>query len=356
MQIHQMVASLTYGDAISNEALHIQSVLRSRGYESEIFAESADSSMAGRAKRLPEYQEVTGPTNVLIVHFSIGSSLAAFTDGIEDKILLIYHNITPPEWFAPYAPRVARQCHRGREELAELGGRARLVVGVSEYNRSELREMGFDKAEVLPLLGSNGRLTEPPQPTVLKLFDDVKTNFLFVGRVIPNKRFEDLLKVFATYQKHVERGCRLLLVGDWLPIERYHLALSEMIHELHLRDVVFAGHVSTGELVAYYEVADVFLCMSEHEGFCAPLLEAFHFEVPVIAYEAGAVSETLGGAGILVHEKKYEEIAELAYLVTHDDEFRGRIIDGQNRVLEDYASGNHDELLLRYVKQVSEDE
>jgi glycosyltransferase involved in cell wall biosynthesis len=349
-----MVASLTYGDAISNEALHIQSILRNRGYASEIFAESADSAMAGHAKRLRDYEEVSDPSNVLIVHFSIGSSLSTFTQKLKDKILLIYHNITPPEWFAPYAPRVAKQCHRGREELFEFAERADLILGVSNYNRNELREMGFENAEVLPLLSSYEPLTDPPHPPVLKMFDDDKTNFLFVGRVTPNKRFEDLLKVFATYQKHIERRCRLLLVGDWLPIENYHLALVQMFHKLQLRDVVFTGHVSTAELVAYYEVADLFLCMSEHEGFCAPLLEAFHLEIPVIAYDAGAVSETLGGGGILVHQKNYEEIAELAYMVTHDDGFREAIIKGQNRVLEDYASRDHEELLMRYVKQVAE--
>jgi glycosyltransferase involved in cell wall biosynthesis len=329
MQVNQMVASLSFGDAIGNAALSIQSMLRDHGYVSAIFAQSTDSAMAGRAKRLSDYWEVTAPGNVLIIHFSIGSSISALVQQLKDKIILIYHNITPPEWFHVYAPRVAGQCYRGRDELAHFARHADLALGVSEYNRRELEGMGFEETCVLPLPGSFERLSESPNPVVLRLFDDERTNFLFVGRVMPNKRFEDLIKVFAVYQKLVDSKCRLLLAGDCRVFEKYYLSLTRLVDRLHVENVVFTDHVSTSELVAYYLLADVFLCMSEHEGFCAPLLEAFFFELPVIAYDAGAVRETLGGGGILVHAKKYDEIAEMVYGVTHDSDFRDRILTGQ---------------------------
>jgi glycosyltransferase involved in cell wall biosynthesis len=356
MQINQFVASLSYGDAVGNAALRIQSILRDRGYVSEIFAESTDSAMAGRAKRLRDYGEFADPRNVLIVHFSIGSSLTSFVRRLQEKILLVYHNITPPEWFHGFAPRVAAQCYRGRQELVQFADRVGLVLGVSEYNRSELEAMGFDKTGVLPLLGSYERLSVPPNPMALQLYDDEKTNVLFVGRVMPNKRFEDLLKIFAIYQKQIDRECRLLLVGDCRVFEKYTLSLTRLVDRMKLKNVVFADHVSTNELVAYYQSADIFLCMSEHEGFCAPLLEAFRFDVPVMAYDAGAVSETLAGAGVLIHEKKYEEIAALVHEVNHDDDLRESILAGQRRVLEAFDARDYGEMLMHYVKQVAEDQ
>jgi glycosyltransferase involved in cell wall biosynthesis len=354
MQVNQFVASLSFGDAIGNAALCIQSLLRGQGYVSEIFAESTDSTMAGSAKRLRDYIDIADPRNVLIIHFSIGSSLTTFVRRLQDKILLIYHNITPPEWFHTCAPRVAEQCYRGRHELAQLADRVSLVLGVSEYNRRELEVMGFEKTGVLPLLGSYERLSVPPNPIVQQLFDDGKTNFLFVGRVMPNKRFEDLLKVFAIYQKQIDRECRLLLVGDCRVFEKYTLSLTRLVDRLKLKNVVFTDHVNTDELVAYYQLADVFLCMSEHEGFCAPLLEAFRFETPVIAYDAGAVSETLDGGGILVHEKRYEEIAELVHKVTHDAHLKESILAGQRRALEVFDARDYGEMLMHYVKQAAE--
>jgi glycosyltransferase involved in cell wall biosynthesis len=230
-----------------------------------------------------------------------------------------------------------------------------LVLGVSEYNRGELEAMGFDNTGVLPLLGSYERLSVPPNPIVLELFDDEKTNVLFVGRVMPNKCFEDLLKVFAVYQKQIDRECCLLLVGDCRVFEKYTLSLTRLADRLELKNVVFTDHVKTDELVAYYQSADVFLCMSEHEGYCAPLLEAFRFDVPVVAYDAGAVSETLAGAGILVHEKKHEEIAELVHEVTHDAHLGESILTGQRRVLEAFDARDYGEMLVHYVKQVAED-
>ena len=348
-----MVASLSFGDAIGNAALSIQSMLRDLGYVSEIFAESTDSAMAGRAKSLRDYGRVTAPENVLIIHFSIGSSISTLAAELKDKIILIYHNITPPEWFEVYAPRVARQCLEGRDELAQFARRADLVLGVSEYNRRELENMGCRSTGVLPLPGSLERLSDSPNPAVLRLFDDENTNFLFVGRVMPNKRFDDLLKVFAVYQKQIDHKCRLLLAGDCRVFEKYTLSLIQLVDRLQLDNVVFTDHVSTSELVAYYLSADVFLCMSEHEGFCAPLLEAFFFELPVIAYDAGAVGETMAEAGILVHAKKYDEIAELMYLAANDSDLRERIITGQKRALEAFVARDTSGMLIQYIAQVA---
>jgi glycosyltransferase involved in cell wall biosynthesis len=192
----------------------------------------------------------------------------------------------------------------------------------------------------------------PPNPVILHMFDDDKTNFLFVGRVLPNKRFEDLIKVFCIYQRYIDPDSRLLLVGESHGFERYFDALMRLVDDLALEDVVFTGHVDTDDLVAYYMVADVFLSMSEHEGFCAPLLEAFRSGLPVMAFDAGAVAETLGGAGVLVREKRFEEIAEMAHLLVHDENLRRQVVQRQFEALDGMESRDEESMLMGFVKQV----
>jgi glycosyltransferase involved in cell wall biosynthesis len=183
------------------------------------------------------------------------------------------------------------------------------------------------------------------------MFDDEKTNFLFVGRVIPNKCFHDLIKVFAFYQKYIDRNSRLLLVGEWVGFEKYYQALVRMVDELGLVDVVFTGHVEDNELCSYYRVADLFICLSEHEGYCVPLIEAFHFGVPVMAFDAGAVPETLHDAGILIREKRIDEIAHMAHTIVSNPEMSESIINGQDRVLQEQSSRDDSALLLNFVEQ-----
>jgi glycosyltransferase involved in cell wall biosynthesis len=348
-----MVASLSYGDAISNEALRIQQILRSRGYQSEIFAESVHSAMRGKAHQLWDYEKVSRPENILILHFSIGAGVSSFAYRLPDRIMLIYHNITPARWFAPYQPKLARLCYQGRRELAAFTDHTELALGVSEFNRAELDAMGFHPTGVLPLLLDRDQLAMSPSPTVVEMFDDDKTNFLFVGRVIPNKRFEDLIKVFYVYQKFIEPKSRLLLVGEYRGFERYFDALQRLVDDLELEDVVFTGHVDADDLVGYYDVADVLLSLSEHEGFCAPLIEAFRFGIPVMAFDAGAVPDTLGGAGVLVREKDFEEIAEMAHQLVRDAELRERVVESQYRVLDALDARDEEGLLVGFVEQVN---
>ena len=353
MQVHQLVASLSFGDAISNEALRIRQILQDRGYESEIFAESVHSAMRGKAHSLWDYERVSSPDNVVIFHFSIGAGVSSFAHRLPDRLMLIYHNITPARWFAPYQPRLARLCYQGRRELALFVERTELALGVSEFNRAELDAIGFHPTGVLPLLLDREQLTISPSPSVLEMFDDEKTNILFVGRVIPNKCFEDLLKVFYVYRKFIEPKSRLILVGEYRGFERYFDALLRLVDRLELPDVVFTGHVDTDDLAAYYRVADVLLSLSEHEGFCAPLVEAFRFGIPVVAFDAGAVPETLGGAGILVREKHLEEIAEMVYLLVHDPSLRARVVERQFRALDTVETRDEEELLIGFVGRVA---
>lgn len=290
--------------------------------------------MARRCRPLWEYREVSSPETVCLFHFAIGSGAGRFIRRAPDRLVTRYHNITPPEFFAGFLPHLARQCHQGRRELRAFAPRSELALGVSEFNRAELQAAGFRRTGVLPIpLDLDGFAAGARSASVGRLYADGRPNILFVGRIIPNKKIEDLLRVFAVYQRSIEPASRLLLVGDHWGYEPYLLRLQELARALLLEDVVFTGQVEDEELRAYYAASAAYVSMSEHEGFCVPLLEAMAFGLPVAAYDAGAVAETLGGAGVLLDDKRPEIVAELLHRLVTDDTLRRAVLTGQERRL-----------------------
>jgi glycosyltransferase involved in cell wall biosynthesis len=333
--VHQLMAALSYGDAVSGDALGLQAHLRAAGFDSDIFAEHAHPRMAARSRRLWEYARVSSPDTVCLFHFAIGSGAGRMIFHAPDRLVVRYHNITPPEFFARFLPHLARQCHQGRRELRAFAPRAALGLGVSDFNRRELAEAGYARTAVVPIpLDLEAFAAAPRAPLVERLFADGRTNVLFVGRIIPNKKIEDLLRVFAFYQRAFDPHSRLLLVGDHWGYEPYLLFLQAMGRELGAQEVVFTGQVEDDELRAYYASATAYVSLSEHEGFCVPLLEAMAFDVPVVAYDAGAVAETLGGAGLLVRDKSPDALAALLARVATDARLRAEVREAQRRRLQ----------------------
>ncbi|HEY7412163.1 MAG TPA: glycosyltransferase family 4 protein, partial [Vicinamibacteria bacterium] len=261
-------------------------------------------------------------------------------------------NITPGEWFLGFHPHLAGLCHHGRRELSAFAARTLLGLGDSEYNRRELEAAGYARTAVLPIVLDLERYRRPPSPLVARLYGDGTVNVLFVGRMIPNKRIEDLVRTFAVFQRAVEPRSRLLLVGDYRGHERYYDRLQEMVHALGVRDVVFAGHVDHDDLLGYYRAAHLFLCLSEHEGYCVPLVEAMLFGLPVIAYDAGAVKETLRGGGLLLAEKRPEVVAELMGRVLRDGAVRRAVLATQERAVEQVRAQDFGALLMDRLSPV----
>ncbi len=355
-RVHQLLAALSYGDAISNEALAIQGHLRAAGYASDIFAEKVHPRMAHLARPLWEYREESSLETVCLFHFSIGSAAGRLAYHLPDPLVAIYHNITPADFFLGFHPHLAGLCHHGRRELEAFAPRTALGLGDSEYNRRELEAAGFENTGVLPIVLDLARYDRPSSPVVTRLYDDDRTNVLFVGRIIPNKKIEDLVRTFAAYQRWVEPRSRLLLVGDTRGFERYFDRLQELVSELRVDEVVFTGQVDDDELYACYRQADVFLCLSEHEGFCVPVQEAMHFGVPVVAYDAGAVRETLHGGGLLLSEEDPLEVAELLGRVTRDETLRRAVLATQERAMDGIRSTDFGALLLERLRPVLEGE
>lgn len=330
--VHQLVAALSYGDAISNEALAIRDHLRRRGHASEIFAERTHPAMFHEARPLPEYAK-SAPGSICLFHFSIGSAASSLAFHRSEPLVCLYHNITPAEFFIGFHDHLAGLCHHGRRELHTFAARADLGLGDSEYNRVELEEAGFRKTGVLPIVLDWSRYDVTPSPvteTTLHPYDGV--TLLFVSRVVPNKRFEDLLSMFAVFQ-HDEPKSRLILAGDSLGHERYWRRLLERTQALRLRNVIFTGHVEQADLVSYYRAADAFVCLSGHEGFGVPLVEAMNFGVPVVALDRGAVRETLDGGGVVIDDPSPWFVSEIVRRVVRDGAFRAAVLHSQAQAL-----------------------
>lgn len=350
-QVHQVLATLGYGDAIGHEVLGIQRVLRAAGYDSDIFVETADRRLEHLTTDYREMVGTVSPDDVLIHHFSIGSRASRIAYALPGRMVLVYHNITPPEYFIGVHKDLVKLCFRGRRELTAYVGRSALAVGDSEYNRKELETLGFGATAVLPVVPDFSHLDVAPDAGIAAAFDDGWTNILFVGRVIPNKKFEDLIRAFHVYRTHDNPRSRLLLVGSYSGFETYLAMLAGLVARLGTPDVHFLGQVTNEELTALYDIADLFLCASEHEGFCVPIVESFHKQVPVLAYAATAVPATMDGGGVLYDTKDPFEVARLmAAVLTGDVE--DAIVAAQDAALGRLAAKDFGKTLLRFVGEV----
>ncbi len=354
MEIHQFATSLTYGDAISDEMLEIQKIFRDEGYKSEIFIKYYDPRLAKHVRDFKEYKKISSVQNMVIFHFSIGSPVSKMFFRIPDKKIMIYHNITPHDFFVDYHRILARECYKGRLEIKLFVEKVDLALGDSEFNRQELEKIGYPRTGVLPLLLNFSRFDQQGDPVTRGIFSNGKTKILYVGRLIPNKKYEDIIKTFYFYKKYFNPDSQLLLVGEYRGLESYYAALQDLIAMLDLSDVHFSGHVEFSELISFYRMADVYLSFSEHEGFGVPLLEAFYMSVPVLAFAAGAVEETMNKGGILFREKDFFKTAALLDEVTRDENLRNEVIDGQLKALEKYKKENISRILLHHIKRVSQ--
>ena len=352
-EVHQIVAALSPGDAVCNEALEFQRLLRARGYASEIYAGAIAPEMTGLGLPASDYSKRSSTLEApSIFHFAIGSPVAERVLARNEPLVLRYHNVTPYEFFLGFSGHLVGLTYHGARDLARFAPRTAVGLAVSEFNRRDLEAAAFARTEVLPLAMNMKALDERPDPVVTSRFRDGRKNVIFVGRVAPNKKIEDLIRVFCAYQRYVEPESRLFIVGDGRGFEHYSRRLAEMVSHLRIDEVVFTGAVTQSELNAYYLLADVFLGLSEHEGYGAPLIEAMHFGIPVIAFDAGAVRETLQGGSILLTKKEPEIAAELLGMVLGDAALRDAVLKTQAAALARIRSVDIGERLDQVLRLV----
>ncbi|HEY9597187.1 MAG TPA: glycosyltransferase, partial [Cyanophyceae cyanobacterium] len=329
-EIHQLLPNLAYGDAISNHALAIRDYLRRCGYKSEIFVRYVDERVAHEAIVF-QPKRINSDAG-LIYHHSIGSEVTEYAIAHPSSKCLIYHNITPAEFFLPYKPDFAKILETGRAELSKLAQHFSISVGDSAYNATELSASGFSEPGVLPIAIDPHKWDMPADATLMEQLQDGKTNLLFVGRIAPNKRQEHLVEAFSHYL-NMDREARLILVG-WGDIhDPYYGHLINAIEKFNLLEYVWLpGQINDAQLLAFYRTAHLFWSMSEHEGFCVPLIEAMWFDVPILGYKSSAVPETLGEAGLMFTSKNdLLKVAALAKIIVHDEVLRTKIISTQRR-------------------------
>ena len=330
MIVHQWLPAAHRGDAVGDNARALRDLFRRLGHESEIFALSVDDDLRDDIHAWSDPESRQGELTIL--HFAMPSPLTAAFAILPGTRVLCYHNVTPPEFFAPFDSGIARLTYLGRQELESLVGRVDLAVGVSEYNREELDDLGFAPTAVLPLIVDTDRLRHaPPVPAIERILQDGLTNILFVGRIAPNKKIEDHIRLAEQYKRYVDSYYRFIFVGRYDAVPRYHDTIRALIAEYRMlpERFWFTGPVPEAELAAYYRNAHAYVSLSEHEGFCVPLVEAMAMDVPVLAYGAAAVPETLGGAGVTFAPKDLEYAAELLGGLIYDLPFRDAIIAGQ---------------------------
>ena len=353
MKIHQWVPAAHRGDAIGDSARAVRDMLRRLGHESDIFALTIDENMRGEAVPFAHRDATHG--DVTIFHFALPSPMTEAFARLRGGKVLQYHNITPAAFFAPYDAGLFRLAALGRRELSTLARNVDLALGDSEFNRQELEALGFAHTGVMPIAVNTDRITAAPRrPALERILGDGLINILFVGRIVPNKRIEDHIRLAETYKRYVDAYYRFIFVGRYDSVPTYYAQIRALVNEYQMLPdrFWFTGPVPDEDLAAFYRWADAYVSLSEHEGFCVPLVEAMAADVPVLAYSAGAVPETLGGAGITFAPKDLEVAAELLASVVYDRGVRDHVIEGQRRRLQDFAPARIEAQLKRQLAAV----
>lgn len=355
--IHQFVATFEPG-AIGNELVEAQKVLREAGYESEIFTEFGHESYTGNWRHYTEYAKNASDDDVLVYHMAIGSNVADWLLDRPERIVLRHHNITPVDFYSPWPDANTYGMAWGREQLRRFAPRAALGLAASEFNRQELEALRYRKTAVAPVFFDFAQFDRTPviPANAGTHVESRGTSWLFVGWLAPHKCQHDLITAFSVYKKLYDPNAQLHIVGR-TALESYEKACRALAEELcHsgegqnlvndetlasgalldsgvrqndsevTESIHFHGRVTDAELGDFYRNSDVFVCMSEHEGVGLPLLESMHTGLPIVAFGAAAVPETVGDGGIVLPMKKPATVAAAAHRIITDRALREALV------------------------------
>lgn len=350
MKIIQVLPTLAFGDAVGNHTRALELLLRDMGYQTGIYAMNIDKRLGKDKAQYIKDLPALDKDDVILYHLSTGSELNKVIPKIKCRKVVNYHNVTPPQFFTGISEELEERCQKGIEQVRSLADTFDHCIADSSFNKSDLEEMGYRcPIDVVPILIDFEDYRRKPSRQVIEKYSDDVVNIVFVGRIAPNKKQEDVISAFYYYKKYFNQKTRLIFVGSGKGMQLYQDKLKNYVKKLGLEDdVVFTGHVKFNEILAYYRLADIFLCMSEHEGFCVPLVEAMQFQVPIVAYDSTAIGDTLGGSGILMKEKDPMMAAGLIDRIMTDVTLRSKIIEGQNRRLKDFSN----ERVMEQFRQV----
>lgn len=350
MRIDQILPSIGDFDAISTDAKIIRSLLREKGYDSDIYTNLG--VVKGDVYSYKEYLSRSSDCDIAIYHFSIGSDVPNLLSKSSAYKVIRYHNITPSKYFDPiHSWEPFYRCREGRCQIPLIRDLCNYYWATSEYNANELKMYGYDIGSVLPVLRNYEGLTKEPACNLKesRLKESERKNILFVGRVVPHKSQHDLLYYVSQYKKYIDRNIRLICVGSG---DSYYVKtmLKPLANELGLslrenpksiqdfdNDVLFVGGVDDQKLASFYRSADVFMCMSEHEGFCVPLVEAMFFKLPILAHSAAAIPGTAGYGAKFFDKNNPCQVLELMNQCLNSSSYRGEMIASSEKRAAEFS-------------------
>jgi glycosyltransferase involved in cell wall biosynthesis len=340
-RIDQVIPSLASRDAIGGHVVQLRDLLRSRGFESDIFYGNATPDRLDYGFPVSRLGDRSSTDRVLLYQLSIGSGVADIFRDRGERKFVNYHNITPADLLEAWIPAVGEEVRWGRAQLRDLAPITEFAIADSMYNERELQAAGYRSTTTVPLLLDLDGFAGSPDPTLAARLAGQRagggSELLFVGKVSPHKGQHDLVKALAAYRRLYDPQARLRLVGGAISDE-YRAAVERFADELGLIDAVeIAGSVTHEELIAYYAAADVFVCLSNHEGFCVPLLEAMYHRVPIVAYTNTAVPETVATAGLVLPDKQPARVAAAIHRVVTDQNLRAALARAASERVASFA-------------------
>jgi len=349
--VHQFSLCMSSGDGISNSVFFIQTLLRELGYKSDIYAVDTEEVLRDRVVNQHQYESVEN--QLLLVHHGLGHEYGSWLESLSNQKVLVYHNISPPEYFS--SEIFQSSLRLGKQQLFLWKEFMSGAISDSAFNNQDLIEAGWDPRclETIPLLFDVECLKKHPFDQVIIDENKDKTTLLFVGTFLPHKAQDDLIKSFYYLAQLVDEPVQLILAGG--DYDSRIKELKQLSSDLGLDgSVLFLGKITDEELYGWYRAADLYVSMSEHEGFGMPLIEASAFDVPVLAYDTSAVADTMGTGGILFKDKKMPEIGALMDLLLKDVSLRKKIIKAQRKNLDRFNRDLLKEKLSRFILACSE--
>ena len=355
MKIIIVTPSLEPNDAVSNDVLEQREHLIFANYQVEIFSEFCHTTIQPLlAKKEDVALWILETDNILLYHHSVYWKIGEILFQMSRcKILLKYHNITPYFFYKKYQPFIFNVTEQGREQTERLvkSNKVKWYIGDSQYNLNELIVFGANKKQckVIPpfILLQNFEKATPVKKTQQELKKDEFINLLFVGRIVPNKGYLHLIRVLKSYiYFYGTKVCLHLVGGVNLELKKYYKLLEDEIHKYKLGQFIkFHQQIDINALHSFYQSADVFLVLSEHEGFCVPILEAQYHHLPIIAWDQCAVGETLGKGGLLFQDCDYDAFAVAIHRLTSDTNLKHHLIQNGIKNLKQY----HKSIILKKI-------
>ncbi len=338
IRVYQFTSTLRKGDGVGNDVLAIHNYLRERKVKTCVFYESVVGEFSKEDARSINELPLLCEKDILLIHVAFAWDYLETLKEMTGRKIFVYHNITPPEFFAPYDTESADACKMGLEQVKRLKDIPIYCLADSEFNKNDLVSYGYEcPMDVLPIIIPFEDYDKNADEETIKKLNDGKTNILFVGRIAPNKKQEDIIRAFSYYQKKYNQNSRLVLLGGYNENDLYYQSLKKYVEELEVENVSFTRHIPFSQVIATFKSADAFVCLSEHEGFCIPLLEAMHFEIPIVAYNNTAVGETLGSGGILIEKKDSATVAAAIDEIVENEELKKSIRENQKKRLEAFS-------------------